>query len=124
MTMTRVCLAIGSSAHAANASVPPRTASRTSPGPLSGIGTVTRPTTPMRALDSASACMFGTLDLLATSGGNSSRRTHTPFRPHDQEGKWLLGRPLFPLDHGDVTRGRRRRAFEWRGLGRWAPWEL
>src|ERR1700722_984558 len=58
MTSTRVSLAIGSSDHAANASVPPRTGTSTSPGPVLGIGTVTRPTAPTTlcsASDSMSA---------------------------------------------------------------------
>ena len=47
-TTTRVCRAIGSSDQAANASVPPRTGNSTSPGPLAGMETVTRPTLPIR----------------------------------------------------------------------------
>src|SRR5215472_9851767 len=47
-TRTRLWRGTGSSDQAANASVPPRTGSRTSPGPLAGIETVTRPTFPRR----------------------------------------------------------------------------
>src|SRR6202042_3927910 len=47
-TRTREWRAMGSSDHAANASLPPRTGSSTSPGPLAGIDTVTRPTVPIR----------------------------------------------------------------------------
>lgn len=47
-TTTRLCLGIGSSDHAANASVPPRTGRSTSPGPSAGMETVTRPIVPSR----------------------------------------------------------------------------
>lgn len=47
-TTIRLCLRIGSSDHAANDSDPPRTDSSTSPGPLAGMDTVTRPIEPSR----------------------------------------------------------------------------
>jgi hypothetical protein len=47
-TTTRRCRAMGSSDQAANASVPPRTGTSTSPGPPAGTDTVTRPTLPIR----------------------------------------------------------------------------
>lgn len=47
-TTIRLCRGIGSSDQAANASVPPRTGSRTSPGPPTGMETVTRPIDPSR----------------------------------------------------------------------------
>jgi len=47
-TTIRQCRGIGSSDQAANASLPPRTGRRTSPGPSAGIETVTRPTVPSR----------------------------------------------------------------------------
>src|SRR5580698_2791215 len=47
-TTTRQCRGIGSSDHAANASLPPRTGSSTSPGPFSGMETVSRPILPSR----------------------------------------------------------------------------
>ncbi len=46
-TTTRACLGIGSSDQAANASVPPRTGSITSPGPPTGIARLTNPTWPI-----------------------------------------------------------------------------
>ncbi len=45
-TTIRLCRGIGSSDQAANASVPPRTGSSTSPGPPAGMDTVTRPMVP------------------------------------------------------------------------------
>src|ERR1017187_10048743 len=56
-TTMRLCRAISSSDQAAKASVPPRTGSSTSPGPLAGMDTVTRPTLPIR-LSWASADTF------------------------------------------------------------------
>jgi hypothetical protein len=56
MTRTRVCFSTGWSDQAANASVPPRTGTSTSPGPSTGIGTVTRPIAPT-TLSPASADM-------------------------------------------------------------------
>ena len=47
-TTTLECRGIGSSDHAANASLPPRTSSSTSPGPFAGMDTVTRPIAPIR----------------------------------------------------------------------------
>lgn len=56
-TTMRRCRRIGSSDQAANASLPPRTGSNTSPGPSAGMETVTRPTLP-RMLSSPSADTF------------------------------------------------------------------
>jgi hypothetical protein len=48
-TATLLCLGTGSSDQAANASVPPRTGSSTSPGPCAGMETVTLPMLPTRS---------------------------------------------------------------------------
>src|SRR5215472_13917479 len=60
-TTTRVCLATGWSDQAANASDPPRTGRRTSPGPCSGIETVTRPTLPSSSSPSRGGTWAGFL---------------------------------------------------------------
>ena len=48
-TATLLCLGTGSSDQAANASVPPRTGSSTSPGPCAGMETVILPMVPTRS---------------------------------------------------------------------------
>ena len=55
-TRTRVCFGIGSSDHAANASVPPRTGRSTSPGPVHRDGDSYSPDGPDKVLPHVSHC--------------------------------------------------------------------
>src|SRR6266702_5921481 len=85
-TTTRLCLGIGSSDHAANASVPPRTGRSTSPGPSAGMETVTRPTVPSR-LRSGPADPSNPLSRSLVA----FRNTRLVGNPTGGEGQWPAG---------------------------------